>query len=460
MSALRDRFRVLVIDDEPEIVRDLVDLLKDEGYSAEGVASGSEGRERLEREPYNLVICDLRMPAPDGMEILRWVREARPDTAFIMLTAHAEPDLARRAVQAGCLDYVTKPWNTFELLMRVHRVAERWDLIAQRERLLRWIRHVQGEDDALDTDLVGRSHSLREVFDLARRVAPTEATVLLRGESGTGKSVLAAAIHRMSPRSGAPLLKVNCGAIPEHLLESELFGHEKGAFTGAVREKPGLFEVAEGGSLLLDEVGDTSPAVQVKLLQAIEERSFMRVGGTRPIQADVRLLAATHQDLEEAIRRGDFREDLYYRLNVFPIVVPPLRERREDIPGLVEHFLKRRGLDLGKVASDVLDLLSGYSFPGNVRELENLVERALILAGDGRLERAHFPSIAAVPPAYPVALPVVPDHGISLEEVEKSYILAALVKTGGNKSRAAELLGMTRRTLYSRMERHGIPLQT
>jgi transcriptional regulator with PAS, ATPase and Fis domain len=289
-------------------------------------------------------------------------------------------------------------------------------------------------------------------------VATSEATVLLRGESGTGKSVLAAAIHRMSPRSQGPFLKVNCGAIPEHLLESELFGHERGAFTGAVREKPGLFEVAEGGTLLLDEIGDMASAVQVKLLQAIEDRTFLRVGGTTPIKADVRLLAATHQDLEEAMKRGDFREDLFYRLNVFPIVVPPLRERPEDIPGLVEHFLKRRGMDLEKVSGPVMDLLVRHSFPGNVRELENLIERALILAGEARLEEAHFPSISAPPPAQSVDLPQVPDEGVPLEEVEKSYILAALSKTGGNKSRAAQLLGLTRRTLYSRMERYGIPL--
>ncbi len=452
-------FRILVVDDEPEIVRDLIDLLADEGYAATGAASGAEAQQRLTQDIYHLVLCDLRMPPPDGLAIARWAQERFPDLPILILTAHADPALAREAIEAGCLDYVTKPWNTFELLLRVRRVRERWDLIGERARLVRWIEHLSGPgEDASFQDLVGRSAAMREVFDLARKVAASEATVLIRGESGTGKGVLASAIHALSSRAASPFLKLNCGAIPEHLLESELFGHEKGAFTGAIRQKPGLFEVADGGTLLLDEIGDMILPVQVKLLQAIEERIFLRVGGTTPIRSDVRILAATHQDLEEAIRRGDFRGDLYYRLNVFPIVIPPLRERPEDIPALVERFLKLRGQDLGKVSADALRLLVGYSYPGNVRELENLLERALILAGEGALGAAHFPTLSGGRGLEPPAIPEIPDAGVSLEELEKSYILGALRKTSGNKSRAAQLLGMTRRTLYSRMEHHGIPI--
>jgi len=460
MDKGRSQFRILVADDESEIVRDLVDLLGDEGYAATGVTSGAEALVRLEEASFDLVLCDLRMPPPDGLEVLRWVRRHRPELPVILVTAHADPALARTAIEAGCLDYVTKPWNTFELLLRVQRVHERWDLLGQRERLVRLVEHLTGapeRPEALE-DLVGSTAVMRQVFDLARRVAATDATVLLRGESGTGKSVIASVIHRLSPRRDRPFLKVNCGAIPEHLLESELFGHEKGAFTGAIRQKPGLFEVAEGGSLLLDEIGDVVPQVQVKLLQIIEERSFLRVGGTELLTSDVRLLAATHQDLEEAIRRGDFREDLYYRLNVFPITVPPLRQRPEDIPLLVERFLKQHGRDASQVSREALRMLTSHTYPGNIRELENILTRALILAGDRRLQEDDFPTLRAVPVAEPQAAPEIPEEGVSMEEVEKRYILSALEKAGGNKSRAAQLLGMTRRTLYSRMERHGIPI--
>jgi len=457
MSGSRAEFRILVVDDEPEIVRDLVDLLAEEGYAAEGAASGAEAAEVLRGGSHDLVLADLRMPPPDGIELVRRLKEERPELPVIILTAHADPAKAREAIQAGAYDYVTKPWNTFELLLRVRRLHERWDLLGQHARLRRWIDHLGGAGPELE-NLVGRSPRTREVFELARRVAPSNATVLLRGESGTGKSAVAAAIHRLSPRASGPFLKVNCGALPEPLLESELFGHEKGAFTGAIRRKPGLFEVADGGSLLLDEIGDMSLALQVKVLQAIEEGAFLRVGGTASVRADARLLAATHRDLEDLIRQGRFREDLYYRLNVFPIIVPPLRDRREDIPLLVERFLSKRGRDPGTVSEEALRLLAGYHFPGNVRELENLVERALILAGGDRLEAAHFPTLLHGETLSPQALPEIPDAGVSIDEIEKGYIEAALRKTGGNKSRAAQLLGMTRRTLYSRMEHHGIPL--
>jgi transcriptional regulator with PAS, ATPase and Fis domain len=280
--------------------------------------------------------------------------------------------------------------------------------------------------------------------------------VLIRGESGTGKSVLAAAIHNHSRRASAPFLKINSGAIPENLLESELFGHEQGAFTGAVRRKQGLFEVAEGGTVFLDEIGDLPTAMQVKLLAAIEEKQFLRIGGTRPIQCDVRILVATHRDLEEAIREGSFREDLYYRINVFPLAMPPLRERPEDISLLAEHFLRGKGADPRQIRPETLRLLAEYPFPGNIRELENLIERALILAEGAPLGPEHFPSLRHPEPVQEQSLPEIPDEGVSMEELERRYILAALAKTGGNKSRAAALLGMTRRTLYSRMERHGI----
>ncbi len=454
-----DDFRILVVDDEVELVRDLRDLLGDEGYVTEGANSGAEAQEALKAGEFDLVLSDVRMPPPDGLALLRWIQESPPGVPVILLTAHADPDLAREAILAGAFDYVTKPWNTFELLLRVRRVKERWDLREEKKKLERYVAHLTGdEENAALEHLVGQSDSMQSVFDLARRVAATDATVLVRGESGTGKSVLARAIHNLSSRRDRPFVKVNCGAIPENLLESELFGHEKGAFTGAIRQKAGLFEVADTGTLFLDEIGDISLPVQVKLLEVIEDKSFHRVGGTARIDCDVRLVAATHRDLEAAIQAEDFREDLFYRLNVFPLTIPPLRERSADIPGLVEHFLKQRGCSLDKMEKEAMTAIQAYSFPGNIREMENLLERALILAGEGTLRTEHFPSLGQTQSKADQGLPTIPDGGISLEEQEKKYIIAALEKSGGNKSRAAELLGMTRRTLYSRMERHGIPV--
>ncbi|MFN8546702.1 MAG: sigma-54 dependent transcriptional regulator [Candidatus Eisenbacteria bacterium] len=411
-------------------------------------------------ERFDLLITDLRMPPPDGLTLLREAKAMHPELPILVLTAQADPALARAVIEAGAFDYVTKPWNSFELRLRVRRVRERWDLLAERARLERWVDHLLGEsgaDEAMD-DLVAKSRSLREVFDLARRVARSDATVLLRGESGTGKTALARVIHRLSARGRAPFVKINCGAIPDALLESELFGHERGAFSGAVREKAGLFEVADQGTLFLDEVGDLPVPLQVKLLTVIEEKTFHRVGGTEMRRADVRILAATHRDLEAALSAGEFREDLFYRLNVFPIEIPPLRDRREDLPLLVEHFLTKRGVGLDRIGPEVISLLLGHGFPGNIRELENLLERALILAGETPLKPEHFPTLRGVQAMPSEELPEIPEGGISLEDQERRYILAALAKASGNKSHAARLLGMTRRTLYSRMERHGIPV--
>jgi two-component system, NtrC family, response regulator PilR len=455
-------FRILLAEDEETFRDDMEAALRRHGYDVVAVGSGSEALARLESEPFQLLVSDVRMPPPDGLELLRWVKRERPQIEVLILTGQREllenPRSARDAIRDGAFDYLSKPVSAFDLVIKVERVRERWDLLAERERLRRWAARLAGEDliDGLFENLVGHSRAVLELFALARKVAASEAVVLIRGESGTGKTMLAAAIHNHSKRAGAPFVKINSGAIPENLLESEFFGHEQGAFTGAVRRKEGLFEVAEGGTVFLDEIGDLPLQMQVKLLSAIEEKHFMRVGGTRAIHCDVRIIAATHRNLEDAVREGGFREDLYYRVNVFPLTIPPLRERPEDIPMLVEHFLMKKGLDSTRIRPEAIRLLSGYGYPGNIRELENLIERAAILAEGVPLGPEHFPSLRVPDPEQSQGLPEIPDEGVSMDELERRYILAALAKAAGNKSRAAVLLGMTRRTLYSRMERHGI----
>ncbi len=451
--------KILVVDDERKMGVIVGGALADEGHEVTTLEKSAEASTLLTREPFDLVITDLKMAPPDGLELLKTARKARPDVAVILMTAYATAQTAVEAMKAGAYDYLVKPFELDELRIRVRKLERERELGEDVRRLRREnteLRRDGAGSIRLDR-LIGRSASMRDVFELAEKVAVTDATVLIRGESGTGKSLLARAIHAASPRAGAPFVAVNCGALPENLLESELFGHERGAFTGAVARKPGRFATAQGGTVFLDEIGEITPALQVKLLQVIEEKQFHPVGSDRPTSADVRIIAATNRDLDEAIAEGEFREDLFYRLNVFPIAVPPLRARREDIPLLLEHFLSRFGRSPGDLAPEARVALIDYAFPGNVREMENLVERSVILAGSAPIERKHFPTLGdrAASPAGRIAVEI-PDEGLSLEELEKELILKALEKAGGNKTQAARLLGLTRRTLYSRLERHGL----
>src|SRR5262245_55805893 len=393
------------------------------------------------------------MKPPDGLALLAEVRRRWPETTVVMMTAFAGLGSAREALKLGAQDYVEKEGDYIDVIARVLRDA------AEKRELQRSNRTLAASVESLRREalpVVGDSPAMRAALDLARKVAATDSTVLLRGESGTGKDLFARTLHALSRRAGGPWVKVNCGALPEALLESELFGHEKGAFTGAVRQKPGRFEDAHGGTLFLDEIGEMPLALQVKLLQVIEEKTFTRVGGNRPVTVDARIVAATNRDLDAMAREREFREDLFFRLNVFPIQIPALRDRRGDIPELVSFFLRRKGTSLEQVTPEALDALKRYSYPGNVRELEHTLERALILAGGDLIGPEHLSFTRPEMTTNESWVPRIPPEGLSLDVLERELILQALELAGGNKSQAARLIGLTRRTLYSRMEKHGL----
>jgi len=459
--------RVLVVDDEVRNAELTALALADAGHEAEFVNAGEKALRRLESGGIDAVVTDLRMAPPDGLALLEQVRKRWSDVTVVLMTAYASLETARQALKLGAYDYVDKEGEFREELKSILGRA------ARERRLEADNRRLAGAVDSLTRGLatiVGDSPAMRAAVELARKVAVTDSTVLLQGESGTGKDLFARAIHFSSRRAGGPWVKVNCGALPEHLLESELFGHEKGSFTGAVRQKLGRFEDAHRGSLFLDEVGELPPGLQVKLLQVIEEKTFTRVGGNQPVTVDVRIIAATNRRLEDMVRERQFREDLFFRLHVFPITLPPLRERPADIPALVEFTLRRHGVTGDKVTPAALRALERHPFPGNVRELEHALERALILAGSDPVDLEHLPFAAAgvAGPARgggpgsagvagpPPWVPEIPPEGLSLEVLERELIVRSLERARGNKSQAARLLGLTRRTLYSRMERHGL----
>jgi DNA-binding NtrC family response regulator len=451
--------KVLVVDDEVRNAELTAMALRDAGHAAEFVNGGAAALKRLEGAPFDAVVTDLRMAPPDGLALLEECGRRWPALTVVLMTAYASMDTARRALRLGAYDYVDKAGDfAAELTAILERAARERALTDENRALKDRMAHV-----------VGDSPAMRAALDLLARVARTDSTVLLRGESGTGKDLFARALHVSSRRAAGPWVKVNCGAVPEALLESELFGHEKGAFTGAIRQKPGRFEDADGGTIFLDEIGELPLALQVKLLQVIEEKTFTRVGGNAPLTVDVRIVAATNRDLEAMVRERAFREDLFFRLNVFPIELPPLRQRPGDVPRLAAFFLERHGVPAAHLGAAALEALERHAWPGNVRELENALERALILAGSDPIgvEHLSFARGAAAAPAAvaggaPGWVPVIPPEGLSLEVLERELIVQALERAAGNKSRAARLLGLTRRTLYSRMERHGlrVPVET
>ena len=454
--------RVLVVDDEIRNAELTALALAEDGHDTEFTGGGAEALKKQEASPYDVVVTDLRMRAPDGMAVLAEVKKRWPETEVVMMTAYASVETTRKALgELGAFAYVLKEGSFHDELKAIlAKIAVKNELRDRNQVLTK-------EVDTLRegaAPVIGDSASTKRALDLAKKVAITDSTVLLRGESGTGKDLFARAIHFASKRATGPYIKVNCGALPENLLESELFGHEKGAFTGAVRQKPGRFEDANKGTIFLDEIGELPLSLQVKLLQVIEEKAFTRVGGNQGVKVDVRIVAATNRDLEEMAKAKTFREDLFFRLNVFPIVLPPLRERGGDVPALVRWFMENHGATADKVTPPAMTALERYAWPGNVRELEHTLERAMILAGTDPIGPEHLsfarPELIGGGPGgsgdTPAWVPRIPPEGLSLETLERELILQALELARGNKSAAARLLGLTRRTLYSRMERHGL----
>ena len=453
--------KILVVDDELSMREFLEILLQKEGHQIESAASGKEGLERIESEKFDLIICDIMMPRISGMEILKRARDLDKNAMVIMITAYASPENAVEAMKIGAYDYITKPFQVDEIKLVVNKALEKTQLMEENLRLRQEV-----ESRYKFRNLVGASRPMQEVFDLIRKIAPTKANILVLGESGTGKELAAKAIHYNSDRGDKPMVTVNCGAIPSELLESELFGHLKGSFTGAYHDKRGLFETAHQGTIFLDEIGEMPLHIQVKLLRAIQEKTFKPVGGVKDKSVDVRVIAASNRDLQEAIKQGIFREDLYYRLNVIQIRMPPLRERMDDIPLLVEHFINRFSEEIGKEVSGIsekaMNILREHDWPGNIRELENTIERAISLAYSDTIMPDNLPDKLVSEKSEPPLSSgfSIPEEGMEMEkymeELEKTLVLEALQRSGGVKKRAAELLGISFRSFRYRLEKLGI----
>jgi len=447
---------VLVVDDEQGILESLGILLRNAGFNTYTARGGRAGLEQLASVQPDIVLTDVRMPGVGGVEILAAARQQDSDTPVILMTAQATLESAMQAVNEGAFYYIQKPFRNDELLAILTRAAEHRELRVENRSLKQEIKRREGPSGSRP---VGNSQSWLEVLRLAETVAPTESTVLIQGESGTGKEVIARYIHDLSARSDRSFASINCGALPESLLESELFGHVKGSFTGAIKDKSGLFTAAAKGTFFLDEIGETTPATQVKLLRVLQQREVIPVGGTDPQPIDVRLIAATNRDLEEEIRRGSFRTDLYYRLNVIALHLPTLRQRADDIPLLAEYFLERiadqRKEARKALSTATLETLVSYTWPGNVRELENALERAVILTPDEEIQPSALPGRVTARVSEPLVADRVPSNP-TLEAVERAYIMWVLQSEGGNKSRAAEALGIDPSTLYRKLSRYGV----
>jgi two-component system response regulator PilR (NtrC family) len=451
--------RILVVDDERSMREMLEIFLGREGYEVAGYSSASDALADLaEDQNFDLIITDINMPGLTGLDLLKTISQFEKDIPVIMITAYGSPDSAVEAMKLGAVDYITKPFRIEEIKARISAVVERRKLAEENIELHRLLDQQFGFEN-----IVGKSDGMQRVFEITRRVGPMDSTVVISGDSGTGKELIARALHHHAGGRKGLFVSVNCGALVETLLESELFGHRKGAFTGADSDRRGLFETATGGTLFLDEITEPSSSLQVKLLRAIQEREVVPVGGTTPVRVDVRIIVATNRDLSEEVQAGRFREDLYYRLNVIHIQIPPLRERTEDIPLLVEHFLgrmaDRQGRAFSSVAPEAMKHLMEYNYPGNVRELENIVERAVALGDGESLTVDILPDEVVRAPTSRISTEVALDEGQDLdsllEDYERRLIESALHQTGGNRTRAAEVLGVSFRSLRYRLKKYG-----
>jgi two-component system response regulator HydG len=452
---MSEKSRILVVDDEESHRIMLRAVLKEEGYDVSEASDGADAVKAVEQEPFDLILLDIRMRTMDGIEALSEIRKISPLVPVLIMTAYASVKTAVEALKAGAFEYLTKPLDIEELKILIEKALELYHLraenIALKERL---------GDRFNFSKIIGRSPKMKEVFGTLSLVAPTDATVLILGESGTGKELVANSIHHNSLRAGQPFIKVSCAALPETLLEGELFGHEKGAFTGAIARREGRFQLAHRGTIFLDEVGEMSVTTQTKLLRVLQEKEFEPLGSTRTVKTDVRVIAASNKDLEREVKEGRFREDLFYRLNVVPVSLPPLRERKEDIPALAAYFFAlyrdKNHKELRDISGKAMDLLTRYDWPGNIRELENSIERAVILARGEIIAPADLPPIIQALSRDREIQGLNLPSGISLQEVEKALILKTLEDTGGNRSRAAEILGINRRTLQNKLKEYGI----
>ncbi len=440
---------ILIIDNEKRMCGVLKAALELDQHIVETAFDGDAGIQKFNKGEFDIVITDLKMPGKDGIAVLDEVKKIAPETEVILMTAYATAQTAVEAMRKGAYDYLIKPFEMVEMKLKVKQILEKKELAKENIDLKSKLK-----DKFSLENIIGQSEIMQKVYQMVEKVAPRDATVLIRGESGTGKELIAQSIHQLSHRARGAFIAVNCAALPETLLESELFGHEKGAFTGAEKQKRGRFELAVGGTIFLDEIGDISPATQAKLLRVLQTKEITRLGSEETVSVDVRTIAATNRNLEELIKKGIFREDLYYRLNVFPIPLPSLRERREDIPELVIHFLKKNSQPKDKIDSQTMRALMSYHWPGNIRELENIIERMIILSGDEKITADLLPpQFHGIPVGGDSLALEIPEQGISIDEIEKQLINKALKKAGGNKSKAAKLLGITRRKLYSMVER-------
>jgi len=436
---------ILIVDDEASVRDSLYQWFKADGYRVDTAEDAASALKKLQENPWDIILLDIKMPGMDGIELQNRIKQIDKNIVTIIITAYASVDTAIQALKEGAFDYVTKPVDPDDLSRLIRNAIEKRRLVTENIQLRQQI-----EELSLPDEVVGESLAMKRVMEMVNTVAKTDSTVMILGESGTGKELIARAIHSRSSRRYFPIITINCGAYPEGLLESELFGHEKGAFTGAMYRRKGKLEMADKGTLFLDEIGNVSEKMQMDLLRVIETKNFTRLGGDKAIDVDFRVISATNKDLEKAIKEGSFREDLYYRLNVFSILLPPLRERRTDIPLIAKYFLRKYAQSMNKnvvdFSSQAMEMFMGYDWPGNIREVRNVVERAMVVA--------QGPQIQVEDISFPFPSPATPSGGASLEEVEKDQILKILNQTKGNIAQAAEILKISRLTIYNKIEKY------